>query len=389
MKTFILCAYSIVCLISMQSAYAADKHDDTYNHEPTEQRHDSHNSDAMQAAHEHDDQESVELSAEQMRHAGITVVALRPELPESNLLVAGEVKQNGYTSYHVSPRVDSVVLKRHVALGEHVEVGQKLVTLFSDKVAEAQANYVDRYADWQRIKSIGPGSISDKRIKESQTAYHASVGRLRAYGLSRQTIQSLSIESRNLGEYSLSAETNGTVLADDFNQGQQVQAGEEIIQVADESQLWVEARLSPDNQLELASGTPATIFFGDQQFSASVAQEAHTIDPLTRTRVVRLLVNNSSHQLHPGMFVNVLLKTDTHAQLLVPESALIRNDQGHWQIFVLQEPGHFVAQDIERRAQHDDKVAIAGIKTGTKVAVSGAFFIASQIAKGGFDPHNH
>lgn len=383
-------AIAVVCLLFLQTTYAADSHQQKHSEPQTSHSHDTLESEPKQQTHEHDEhQQAISLTPDQINHAGIEVEALQPQRPDSDLLVAGEVKQNGYTSYHVSPRVDSVVLKRHVALGEHVEVGQKLVTLFSETVAEAQANYVDSYTDWQRIKGIGPGSVSDKRIKESQTAYHAAVGRLRAYGLSRQTIQTLSVDSQNLGEYSLKAKTNGTVLADDFNQGQRVRAGEGIIQIADESQLWVEARLSPGNRVELAAGTKATVYFYNQRFSAEVAQEAHTIDPVTRTRIVRLLVNNTSHQLHPGMFVDVLLATNETAQLIVPETALVRNEEGRWQVFVQQQPGSFIATEIERLTQHDTKVAISGIDVGTEVVVSGAFFIASQIAKGGFDPHNH
>ena len=38
-----------------------------------------------------------------------------------------EIKANGYTSYAVSLRVDSIVLKRHVALGEYVVKDKTLV----------------------------------------------------------------------------------------------------------------------------------------------------------------------------------------------------------------------------------------------------------------------
>lgn len=334
--------------------------------------------------------QAVSFSAEQIMYAGIQTQSLMPSQPDTGLQVAGEVKQNGYTSFHVSPRVDSVVLKRHVALGEHVEKGQALVTLFSETVAEAQAAYVDSYTEWQRIKGIGPGSVSDKRIKESQTAYHAAIGRLRAYGLSMATIRSLNVESQNLGEYTLRAESDGTVLADDFNQGQRVMAGEEIMQIADESLLWVEARLPPGNRIELPSADPATVIFDQQRYPAKVAQEAHTIDPVTRTRIVRLLVDNQSHQLHPGMFVDVLLQQDSNqARLMVPETALSRGGDGDWQVFIEIEANTFVAREVERLAQHGDMVAISGIEAGTEVVMSGAFFIASQIAKGGFDPHNH
>jgi len=32
---------------------------------------------------------------------------------------------------------------------------------------------------------------------------------------------------------------------------------------------------------------------------------------------------------------------------------------------------------------------VFGIEAGSRIVTEGAFFVASQIAKGGFDPHNH
>jgi len=36
-----------------------------------------------------------------------------------------------------------------------------------------------------------------------------------------------------------------------------------------------------------------------------------------------------------------------------------------------------------------DHRQIIGITPNTRVVTKGAFFVASEIAKGGFDPHNH
>lgn len=344
---------------------------------------------AADHAHQHDEGETIQLTPQQRNQADITVATVSPTPSVQRLRVPGEVRQNGYTSYIVSPRIDSIVLKRHVALGEHVKKGQPLVSLFSGEVAEAQAQYIDSISEYQRLKNIGLGAVSDKQIKESQTAYRSAYARLSAYGLTEEKIRSLNADSTQLGEYALNAKTAGTVLSDEFNQGQRLMAGEEIMHIADEHELWVEARLPPGNKLELPVGTKATVLFYEREFSASVAQEAHTIDPLTRTRTVRLVVDNSAHQLHPGMFVEVIFSPSQKASIQLPETALVRQQNGQWAVFIERNEGHYQLQPVIREQNNGELIAVHGLENGAKVVMTGAFFIASQAAKSGFETHNH
>ncbi|MFQ5644099.1 MAG: efflux RND transporter periplasmic adaptor subunit, partial [Thiogranum sp.] len=276
------------------------------------------------------------------------------------------------------------------ALGEHVKKGQALVTLFSETAAEAQAAFRISHAEWLRAQKLGRKTVGDKRYIAAQTDREAAYGRLKAFGLSDSVIQSIPQNASTLGEYTLSAEINGAVLSDDFQQGQRVEAGEPLMVLADERELWVEARLAPNKQLQLPAGTPAEIRVGNDVLPARVTQEAHTIDPQTRTRVVRLLVDNTSHRLHPGMFADVFFNFKTDRPVLaVPETALMRSPDGDWTLFVEDHPGEFRPVEVELGRPLGQWREISGVEPGTRIVMEGAFFVASQIAKGGFDPHNH
>ncbi|MBL4868536.1 MAG: efflux RND transporter periplasmic adaptor subunit [Pseudomonadales bacterium] len=339
--------------------------------------------------------EGVKLSEKQKSLANIKVETLRLRTMDYQIYAPGEIKANGYTSYWVSPRVDSVVIRRYASLGDHVEKGQALVTLFSETVAEAQASFRVASGEWIRVKKLGRKAVGDKRFIVAETDYDAAYGRLLAFGLSEIAVQSLAKprstkSSQSLGEYTLIAAIEGTVLSDDFHQGQRVESGEALMELADEAALWVEARLAPTAQLALPAGTPAKINVGKEWFDAKVTQEAHTIDPKTRTRVVRLLVNNDSHRLHPGLFADVYFSFATKTPVLsVPEAALMRSADGDWTVFVEYEPGQFKAQEVTLGRSLGKWREITDIRSGTRVVMEGAFFVASQIAKGGFDPHNH
>merc|ERR1712000_637650 len=69
----------------------------------------------------HEEATSASLNPAQMTLADIQVNPLTPRKVDYQLYAPGEILSNGYTSYRVSPRVPSVVLRRHVALGDHVE----------------------------------------------------------------------------------------------------------------------------------------------------------------------------------------------------------------------------------------------------------------------------
>ena len=374
-----------------EHAHVEDGHAD---HDDGHELHssDEHGADEAHAEHGHDDEAGVvQLDTRQLQLAGIEVTALQAQHVSYEFYAPGEIKANGYTSYIVSPRTDSVVLKRHVALGEHVDAGQALVTLFSEAVTDAQAAFQLSVAEWRRVNRLGRQAVGEKRFVEARTSYEGAQGRLLAFGMSRDAIEAISAGSPDdLGTYTLTAAINGVVLSDNFRQGQRVEAGDALMELADEDNLWVEARLSPGSQIKLVAGSEAHVKVGGELFAARVAQEAHTIDSVTRTRIVRLVVSNAAHRLHPGMFADVYFEFATASPVLVvPESALMRGAGGDWTVFVEIEPGEFSAVAVELGRSLGNVHEVTGIRPGTRVVTRGAFFVASQVAKGGFDPHNH
>jgi len=68
---------------------------------------------------------------------------------------------------------------------------------------------------------------------------------------------------------------------------------------------------------------------------------------------------------------------------------LMRGADGDWTVFIEHEPGQFEPQEIELGRSLGQWREITGLEAGIRVVTKGAFFVASQIAKGGFDPHNH
>lgn len=388
-----LAVLSITALF-YSSVAPAQEHDHAHEPEQETAAHTEEQAHGHDEEHGHDEQgetTTVSLSDGQRQTADIHLETLQPMTLSEQVYAPGEIKVNGYRSYIVSPRVSSVVTARHAALGEKVKSGQPLVTLFSEEMITAQSQLQQAYVEWQRVSKLGQSAVGEKRFVSARTEYNAANRRLQALGLSAATIARIEQNTNYpLGEYTLTAQTPGLIMTDEFNQGQRIEPGQPLMLLSDEAHLWVEARLSAQDDLHLQPGDQASVVVGDIAAIGTVIQESHTIDPVSRTRTVRLELDNQDHRFHSGMFVDIYFNgPQTDAILAVPQSALMRDADGEWQIFIADDDGDLIPQVVTLGPQYGDWQAISGVKPGQTYVSRGAFFVASEIAKGGFDPHNH
>lgn len=342
----------------------------------------------------HDEEGVIALTPQQRLNAGVTVAPVVIAPVTKAMVVPGEVKANGYSSYLVSPRMDAVIVERHVTLGMHVKVGDPLVTLFSPTLAQAQADYQLARSNYERLKKLSNKSVSSSEVESALIVFNRATATLSALGVSATDITELaSSQARELGLLTLYANAAGVVLNDDFQQGQGVAVGEAIMQISDEQTVWVEASLTASQQLDLTRVTSIDVLVDSTQetrrYRAELIQTGHTIDEQTRTRTLRLNVVNTDHQLHSGMFVSAAfnyLQAQTGTQL--PQSALV-NDDGNWLVFAEIDAGEFKPIAVNVLADLGDSVYVSGLSQSMQVVTQGAFFIASEAKKANFDAHNH
>jgi multidrug efflux pump subunit AcrA (membrane-fusion protein) len=180
------------------------------------------------------------------------------------------------------------------------------------------------------------------------------------------------------------------VVRDDFILGELVQPGRILFEITDESVRWVEARMPPEEAAVVSVGDRARIAYRNTWFDGRVTQIYHQLDEVTRTQAVRVEVPDPEHRLHPGVFVDVdILSGDGAPVLAVPEAALLRGPDGDWQLFLAAGEDAFRPVEVELLRTVGGMAVIEGLPAGSKVVTKGAFFLQSELAKAGFDPHNH
>lgn len=366
-----------------------ESHSENKNHNDKD-----HNNDDKHAEEGGHDEEAgvIHLKPEQIKAANIVVKALQLSDAAVTIRAPGEVKLNAYRTIKVSPRINAQVIKRHAKLGNEVSVGQTLVTLSSVDMAEAQGQLLLADKEWKRVKKLGRKVVSARRFLTAKIEYEKSYASAKAYGMNQKEINALLAQKRSAdGSFNLVAKQSGRILHDKFIVGQYIEAGYELMLIADESTMWVEARVTPEIAGKIEIGSSAEIMTDNLRLSAKVIQLHHTLDETTRTSAVRIEVDNKDDQLHAGMFVSTLIATNNKTKALqLPEAAVLRSSDGDWQIFVEQdEAGEFKGVEVEVKQFSNGIAIIEGIKSGTRVVTDGAFFVQSELAKGGFEIHNH
>ncbi len=394
--------YLSALMLAMLLSACGDEHAKTPEHSEHETAghadehdgHDEHPGDKGGHADEHDEEGVVKLSAEQMKMAGVVVTALQLQPVPQLLRAPGEVKFNAYKTVKITPRIAAQVVGRSVKLGDEVKKGQLLLTLSSVEMAEAQGAYLVAQREWERVKKLGRKVVSERRYTEAKVNWEQARGRIQAYGMTLAQINQLKKNKDAIlanGIFQLLAPQAGRVLHDNFIVGERVEAGQELMVIADESNMWVEARVTPNNAGKITLGSEVQIVANAEKIPAKVSQINHTLDETTRTLAVRIEVPNKNDRLHPGMFVTaqIAIADETRA-LTVPEAAVLRSPDGDWQVLVEQdEEGEFKAREIELARVTEGQAVISGIEPGTRVVTQGAFFVQSELAKGGFEIHNH
>ncbi|GMR09022.1 MAG: efflux RND transporter periplasmic adaptor subunit [Gammaproteobacteria bacterium] len=343
---------------------------------------------------EHEESGVVNISPEQMQQANIKVSPLLLQLVSVTLRAPGEVRQNAYRTVKITPRIAAQIAARHKQLGDIVTKGETLLTLSSVEMAEAQGQLIVTDREWRRVRKLGRKVVSERRYTKARINRDQALARVQAYGMTATQIDAMLASKKGAsanGKFQLLAPQAGRIVHDQFIVGERVEAGYELMEIADEATMWIEARIATNEASLLAIGNTAQVTTSKRTLPARLIQLHHSLDKTTRTLSVRLEVDNPDDALHPGMFVSTRIQgSEQERALSLPEAAVLRSADGDWQVLVEQDvAGEFKAVEVEVVRVFDGVAIIRGIKPATRVVTRGAFFVQSELAKSGFSVHNH
>ncbi len=326
-----------------------------------------------------------EMTAEQRQAMGIVTsrVSLRRLMEE--IIAPGEVTINAYRSSQVSTRISSQIMKRHARMGDVVKRGQKLLTLSSVSMADAQSQLLVADREWQRVKKLGRKVVSERRYIAAQVNRQKTYAKVLAYGMTEFQVKALLKQgdaSRATGMFDLLSFQKGTVISDQFVLGQVVEPGQILMEISDESRLWVETQISPKKIINIKTGALARINSGTNTWlKGEVVQIHRHVDEVTRTLPIRIEVNNKQGLLRPGQFVKVALQTAKGAEVISIPKASVTLLHGEPVVFMLK-GNEWYPQLVETGEVRGDWVEIKnGLQAGDEIVTQGIFLLKSLLLK--------
>ena len=281
-----------------------------------------------------------------------------------------------------------------VSPGDQVKKGQALAIVSSPDYAAALGTYRKTLAaasNARRLADVDKDLLAHQGVsrREEEQAQSDAAGAEGDRDAALQGLVSLGVDPSIIKDVEAGKPTtspegvirspiSGTVVEKNITPGQLLQAGTTpVFTVADLSKVWVMAHIFDADIGAVHNGDLADVQATARTLPGTVDNIAAEVDPNTRSVAVRVVVNNPGDYLKKQMYVGVHIRSRQESQgLLVPVSAVLRDDENLPFVYVTQSDGSFARQRVTLGSRTGDQYVIAGgLKPGQQIVVDGAIFV--------------
>lgn len=312
------------------------------------------------------------------------------------LRVAGRIDFDEQRLARIGATVTGRVTQIDALLGQSVGKGEVLARLNSSELSSQQLAYLKARAQLElnrrnaeRAKALFEADvIGAAELQRRESEFQISLAETRAaadqlalLGVSAAAIDRLGKHGAVDSVTPVVATMNGVVVERKLAQGQVVQPADALFVVADLSRLWAVAQVPEQQVSQVKTGQSVTIevpALGHEKLIGKLIFVGQTIDPETRTVLVRTELDNRDGRLKPAMLASMLIEAKPVERLVVPASAVVReNDEDH--VFVGEGDGALRLVKVKLGPEQGGvRVLQAGLKGGEKLVVDGAFHLNNE-----------
>ncbi len=337
---------------------------------------------------------NVTLTAEQQQ--SIHLYTVEPSEYHTGFDTAGSVDFDHNQSTTVLAPFSGPVVKLLVTLGQVVSKGQALATVASPDFAAAAGAYRKAVAAAKatdQLAAIDRDLFANHALsqRENDQAQSDAIGADSDRDSALQALAGLGVDAQTIADIRdgksvsydigvIRSPVAGTVIEKSITPGQLLSAGDtQCFTVADLSRVWVMAQIfGPDlGSVRVGDSAEVDPDAGGKSLPGTVANVSPEVDPTTQSVMARVVVENPGDLLKRQMYVGVHIRSaDAHTALLVPVSAILRDDENLPFVYVLAADGGYArrAADLGYR-DGDRQVITSGIQAGDKVVVDGGIFL--------------
>jgi len=304
----------------------------------------------------------------QMMNIQTTEVARGPL--RRTIRTVGTIDYNETALAEVTTKVKGWVEKLHVdATGALVHRGEPLFEIYSPDLYSAEAEYL--------------AVLNFTNDPSAMALREAALGKLKFFDISDAQITDLEKNRTPKKTLPMLAPMDGFVIEKNVVQGQMVDAGMKLYQLADLGIVWIYAQIYEPDLPYIRLGQEAVVRLSsmpDREFRGRVTFVYPNVDEKTRTARVRLEFENPGYFLKPGMFVSVRIVSELKPSvLLVPDSAVLRSGEKNT-VFVALPGGRFDPRAVVLGPEAEQGLVevISGLQAGERVVGSGQFLLDSE-----------
>jgi Cu(I)/Ag(I) efflux system membrane fusion protein len=332
----------------------------------------------------------VSLSPTQRVMANVATIAAKQSVLNKEINAVGIVQFDQSRQAKVTAWIAGRIDKLHVnKVGDVVSKDKPVAEIYSPDLVATQQEYLLAVKSRDQLKNSPVAAISQNGEGLVQSAKQ----RLMLFGVKESQIAELEKAGKPNIKLPIYTPLSGVVIEKMMQEGQYVNTGEVLFNIADLSRVWVEIDVFENEvpyvrvgqQVEIRSSADAKVTTNGR---ISFVYPFH--DPKTHTVKARVEMANAGQHLKPDMFVNAIIKVPLATGIVVPVTAII--DTGKRQVvWVETTQGMFEPRDVKVGERVDEKAQIlSGLKSGDKVAVSGGYLIdsESQLKGGGGQDHS-
>ncbi|HEX6537122.1 MAG TPA: efflux RND transporter periplasmic adaptor subunit [Gemmatimonadaceae bacterium] len=326
----------------------------------------------------------------------ISVHAVQPVSFRPEVSTTGTVAFDGDQSTQVLAPISGPVTRILVQPGTRVRRGAALAYVSSPDFAAAVAAYRKAAAaarNAQRVADLDAqlfknDAIARRDLEQAQTDAiaanadrDAALQQLRALGVDESTLDALQ-QNQPVArvEGVIRSPIDGTVVERLVTPGQLIQAGSTpCFTIANLSRMWVMANVFETDLPDVRTGDAADVATtaSPDVIHGTVDNIAAEVDPNTKATAVRIVVPNAKQLLKKDMYVRVAIHSRrTRTGLLVPVSAVLRDEDNQPFIFIQNPAGAYERRTVTLGERIDDRYEItAGLEAGERVVSEGGLFL--------------
>ncbi len=344
----------------------------------------------------------IRLTETQRKAIGLQTVPVKQQTDPTPLKLVGLTDYDAATLTIVRTQFDSKVEKVLVVLGDSVKLGDPLIELFSNSLAEAKSAYETASNQWVHDKKVldyrmplaRDGSLPRKEMIEiefneaqSRLAMKLAKDKLLVFGLTEQEIAKVpSEDGTQKARMTLRAQGSGIVIKRGVVRGNYYGPQDELMVIAPLDHLKVRGYVNEidADHVEVDQQLHVIFPYANEKYAGKVEHIDRAIDPNTRAAQLRTSVLNPHGRLKAGMFVRLILDLPPlPGQTVIPRVAMVTLD-GENCVFI-RKAG---TEDIyERRViivehENSDTVIVdepskdhLGLKPGEEVVTNGSLIL--------------